>query len=86
MIFRGHATRILALSAALPACAAACAPAEPDEAASSLDLPRRLHALEVHLVGKALEQTGGNQTRAAKLLNVSRFGLQKMMKRLGVET
>lgn len=36
MIFRGHATRILALSAALPACAAACAPAEPDEAARAV--------------------------------------------------
>jgi len=33
---------------------------------------------------EALERTKGNQTQAAKLLGLSRFGLQKMMKRLGV--
>jgi DNA-binding protein Fis len=33
-------------------------------------------------VRAALRRTEGNQTRAAELLGVSRFGLQKMMKRL----
>ncbi len=42
----------------------------------------RIDALEVELVNKALEKTKGNQTQAAKLLGLSRFGLQKMMKRL----
>ena len=32
----------------------------------------------------ALDKTAGNQTRAAELLGLSRFGLQKMMKRLGM--
>jgi DNA-binding protein Fis len=45
-----------------------------------------LDALESSLVLKALERTQGNQTRAAELLGVSRFGLQKMMKRLEIES
>ena len=32
----------------------------------------------------ALDKTQGNQTRAAELLGLSRFGLQKMMKRLHI--
>jgi DNA-binding protein Fis len=31
-----------------------------------------------------MEISKGNQTRAAELLGVSRFGLQKMLKRLAV--
>jgi DNA-binding protein Fis len=40
--------------------------------------------LERKLIKRALELAKGNQTRAAELLGVSRFGLQKMVKRLGV--
>jgi len=53
---------------------------------SSLRLRERVDALETQLVREALARTRGNQTRAAEVLGVSRFGLQKMMKRLGVET
>jgi serine/threonine-protein kinase PknK len=49
-----------------------------------LDLRKRVDALEAELVSEALLKTRGNQTRAAQLLGLSRFGLQKMMKRLGV--
>ena len=49
-----------------------------------LDLRAHVDQLEVALVKKALGQTGGNQTRAAKLLGVSRYGLHKMIKRLGI--
>jgi DNA-binding protein Fis len=42
-------------------------------------------ALEVELVTAALVKTSGNQTRAAALLGLSRFGLQKMIRRLGIE-
>jgi serine/threonine-protein kinase PknK len=45
----------------------------------------RVDALEAQLVREALDRTKGNQTQAAKLLGLSRFGLQKMMKRLGVQ-
>jgi serine/threonine-protein kinase PknK len=60
--------------------------AAPLRAADGLNVRERIDALEVELVQKALERTKGNQTRAAKLLGLSRFGLQKMMKRLGVST
>ncbi|MFO0678159.1 MAG: sigma-54 dependent transcriptional regulator [Polyangiaceae bacterium] len=40
--------------------------------------------LEKELVGKALEQTGGNVTHAARLLKISRKGLQLKMKELGL--
>jgi DNA-binding NtrC family response regulator len=52
--------------------------------ADGLNLRRRLDALEADLVRTALRRTDGNQTRAAELLGVSRFGLQKMMKRLQI--
>ena len=51
---------------------------------AGLDLRRRVDALERDLTREALGRTGGNQTRAAELLGLSRFGLQKMMRRLGV--
>ena len=47
-----------------------------------LDLRTRVDALEAELVTDALATTRGNQTRAAQLLGLSRFGLQKMMARL----
>lgn len=49
-----------------------------------LDLRARVDALEKDLVETALDRTDGNQTRAAELLGLSRYGLQKMIKRLGV--
>ena len=53
---------------------------------AGLDLRSRVDALEAELVRDALEKTGGNQTKAAQVLGLSRFGLQKMMKRLKIET
>ena len=49
-------------------------------------LREQLDALEYRLVRDALRRAGGNQTRAAIELGVSRFGLQKMLKRLGLAT
>ncbi len=53
---------------------------------SGLDLRSRVDALESELLVEALQKTRGNQTRAAELLGLSRFGLQKMVKRLGVKS
>jgi transcriptional regulator with GAF, ATPase, and Fis domain len=53
---------------------------------SGLDMRSRVDALETELVNEALAKTRGNQTRAAQLLGLSRFGLQKMMKRLNIKT
>lgn len=52
---------------------------------SGLNLRDRVGALERELIRKALSETAGNQTRAAQLLGLSRFGLQKMLKRLEVD-
>lgn len=54
------------------------------ETLDELDLKGRMASLERRLICRALDETDGNQTRAAGLLGVSRYGLQKMMKRLGV--
>ncbi|HEX3344980.1 MAG TPA: sigma 54-interacting transcriptional regulator, partial [Polyangiaceae bacterium] len=53
---------------------------------AGLDMRTRVDALESELVVEALQKTRGNQTRAAQLLGLSRFGLQKMMKRLKIRT
>ena len=49
--------------------------------ASSLDLPERIRALEADLIAQALDQTGGNRSRAAGLLGITRQGLHKKLKR-----
>jgi DNA-binding NtrC family response regulator len=51
---------------------------------AGLDMRTRVDALETELVNEALVKTRGNQTKAAQLLGLSRFGLQKMMKRLNI--
>jgi transcriptional regulator with GAF, ATPase, and Fis domain/tetratricopeptide (TPR) repeat protein len=56
-----------------------------DEAVDELDLKGQVRVLEKRLIGDALSRCGGNQTKAAKLLGVSRYGLQKMLKRLDIK-
>ncbi len=51
---------------------------DPDD----LRLKPRLERVERQLIDRALERTEGNQTRAAELLGVSRYGLQKKLRRL----
>lgn len=51
---------------------------------TELNVRARVDRLEAELVRSALDKTRGNQTRAAELLGLSRFGLQKMMKRLHI--
>jgi transcriptional regulator with GAF, ATPase, and Fis domain/tetratricopeptide (TPR) repeat protein len=51
---------------------------------NDLNMRARVDLLETELVRTALDKTQGNQTRAAELLGLSRFGLQKMMKRLHI--
>ncbi len=60
---------------------------EHGSAASSVDpddlrLRPRLERLEREVIGRALERCDNNQTRAAELLGLSRYGLQKKLKRM----
>ncbi len=55
-----------------------------EEPIADLDLKAQTAALEKRLIRRALEEVSGNQTKAAAKLGVSRFGLQKMMLRLGL--
>lgn len=63
-------------------------PSAADEAASSEGLKERVKAamtrLERELIQRALDQTAGNVTHAARLLKISRKGLQLKMKELGL--
>ena len=52
--------------------------------ADTLELEKNVDALERRLISQALAQVGGNRTRAAKLLGVSRNGLAIKMERLGL--
>jgi len=47
----------------------------------SLSLRPRVERLERALLREALSRSGGNQTRAAEALGLSRFGLQKKLRR-----
>jgi len=50
---------------------------DPDD----LDLRTRVEHLERELIHRALKRTGGNNTRAARLLGLSRYGLLKKIQR-----
>jgi DNA-binding NtrC family response regulator len=53
-----------------------------------LELPKQgtsLEEVERELVGLALRQTSGNQTHAAKLLDISRDALRYKMKKFGFD-
>lgn len=55
---------------------------DPDD----LRIKPRIEAMERALITRALERSSGNQTHAAELLGLSRYGLQKKLKRLQEET
>ncbi|MEM1181467.1 MAG: sigma 54-interacting transcriptional regulator [Acidobacteriota bacterium] len=64
-------------------------PAEPtldDLQQGEASLPKHLEAVERRMIRQALDKTGGNQTKAAKLLGISRNGMAYRLKRLGMET
>jgi serine/threonine-protein kinase PknK len=62
-------------------------PAGPEgniDVSGSLDLNENVEKVEKVLIGAALVRTGGNQSAAARMLGVSRFGLIKKMARYGI--
>jgi transcriptional regulator with GAF, ATPase, and Fis domain/tetratricopeptide (TPR) repeat protein len=59
-------------------------PAPGDGEGPALDLRHAVTDVERALVERALREHGWNQSRAARALGLSRFGLQKKLKRLGI--
>ena len=55
---------------------------EPD----SLRLKHRVERLERQLIREAMSRSQGNQTKASALLGLSRFGLQKKLRRYNMAT
>ena len=51
---------------------------------SDTTLPAQVEALEHRLISEALTETGGNHSRTARRLGISRVGLLKKMDRLGI--
>jgi DNA-binding NtrC family response regulator len=49
-----------------------------------LDMPRHLAEIELRLIQRSLERTGGNRNKAAELLGIKRTTLVEKLKRLGV--
>jgi transcriptional regulator with GAF, ATPase, and Fis domain len=73
------------LTAAAAPTTPARATAEPGAPGSAgLDLRNAVEDVERSMVLQALTAHGGNQTHAARALGLSRFGLQKKLRRLGV--
>ena len=62
------------------------APPDDDAELGDEGLSEQLAALEERLIRRALSQVAGNQTRAAEALQISRGGLIKRMKRLGIDS
>jgi DNA-binding NtrC family response regulator len=59
-------------------------PGVPGDAGLREQVRAAMARLEKDLIVRALQQTGGNVTRAARLLKISRKGLQLKMKELGL--
>jgi two-component system response regulator AtoC len=57
-----------------------------DEPGEDLSIKRRSRALEERLIRLALEETGGNRTRAARILEISPRALQYKIKEYAVES
>ncbi len=71
---------VLALSVAMDALGTAHLP----DVESSADFYEEVRRFEVALIQRALKQTGGNQARAARLLNLKQTTLHEKIKRYNV--
>lgn len=64
----------------------ACEIAELDIPSDGIELDRTLENLERKLINRALEMTGGNRSRAARLLGISFRSLRYRLVKLGMES
>ena len=59
--------------------------ADVPRAPARVSLDARLHEVEAHLIGWALEVSHGNKSRAAELLRIKRSTLGDRIRRLGLD-
>lgn len=59
---------------------------EGNEGFGDYDIPAQVKKLEMELIGRAIQKVGGNKSKAAELLNITRQGLSKKMKRFGLNS
>ena len=78
-------SRVTRNSAALPPARPSGVPTEPVGPLKEI-VRRHTYSLERDLIGRALRETGGNVTKAARKLQISRKSLQNKMKELGLRT
>ncbi|MBU0987314.1 MAG: sigma 54-interacting transcriptional regulator, partial [Proteobacteria bacterium] len=57
---------------------------QPSHLNFKIPLANQVEALEIKLISKALEETGGNRIKAANLLGITRQGLYNKLKRYGI--
>jgi DNA-binding NtrC family response regulator len=76
----GDVLGVADLSPAVAAADPGHVPSSPDD----LSLRPRVEQLERSLLREALGRSHGNQSQAARLLGLSRFGLQKKLRRYGL--
>ncbi len=76
----GEVIGLADLSPAVASADPGALPVSPDD----LTMRPRIELLERSLLREALARTHANQTAAAKLLGLSRFGLQKKLRRYGL--
>jgi transcriptional regulator with GAF, ATPase, and Fis domain len=55
------------------------------EIENGIDFDEEIKRFEIHLIEQALEQTGGNQLRAAQLLNLKPTTLHEKIKRFSIQ-
>ncbi len=67
-----------------PAEVSGSAPSMPQISDDNLSIKQRTRALEISLILKALKKTGGNRTRAAKILEISHRALLYKLKEYGL--
>ncbi|MCK5480958.1 MAG: sigma-54-dependent Fis family transcriptional regulator, partial [Gammaproteobacteria bacterium] len=55
------------------------------ESFTGLSIPDQVKGLEIRLIDRALEESGGNRVKAAEALGITRQGLHKKMKRYQID-
>jgi serine/threonine-protein kinase PknK len=86
VVLAGNVVELDQLSPALLDESASAEELEGESGGVVQDLPARVAALETRAIRGALRAHGGNKSRAAQALGISRFALQRKLEKLGLES